>query len=481
MNIRNLYRAAVLAFCLTAAAAAQTFTWTTAGQGTLVDEGKSVCIDREGNSYVTGNFSSASFRIGKITLRNSSAMSTSMDMFVAKFDPNGTAVWAIQSNGAGEERGIDIACDQTGHISVVGVFRGEKATFGPTTLVNQFKFSNSTFIIRIAPSGEIKWVNRAGGKGDTSVAAVATGADGEIFVTGTFTGGTTFDGFAYQSRSGNNPTVFVARYQSDGRLKWFEQIFGTRPGGQRSSQEGKAIAVSPDSQFVYVAGWFRGLSTFADSQIASNTEPAPSGQRSNIFITKYDANGNGVWTRHIGQKQLNNSPDPEVTDIAADPNGGVYLTGYFSGVLLFGQSELRGNPSKGGWNHDVFVTRYDADGINQWYRSAGGANADRAHSIAGFRDGVLITGQLVGEDIRFGNIRLTNKNINLFAANYDSAGNCRWAADTRRLVLANGIGIAANETTAVITGSFLGRVIELFGETPIKGTGAGNFFVTGIK
>lgn len=460
---------------------AQKFDWAMSGQGNLVDEGNAVCIDTEGNSYITGNFSSNPLLLGKISLRNSSTNRAAMDAFVAKLDPKGNVLWAIQSNGASEERGIDIACDKTGHIVVVGIFRGEKATFGTTTLVNQFKNSNATFIMRLNSEGKIQWVQRAGGKGDTAVSSVSAGADGEIYITGTFTGGTTFGGYEYKSRSGNNPSVFVAKYLSDGNLKWFEQIYGVSRGGQNSIQRGKAIYVTKDSQFVYVAGWFRGRSTFGDTEIQSNIEPAPSGQRPNFFITKYDANGKGVWTKSIGQKQLNYSSDAEITDIVADEKGSVYLTGYFPGVLIFGETEMRGNPSRNSWNYDIFVAKYDANGNHLWHKNAGGGDADKAFSMALSSNGVLITGQIVGRNVKFGNLTLADTDINAFTANYDADGKCLWAIQSKRLVLAKGNGIATNGTNTVITGTFLGRVLEVVGNDPIKGTGAGNFFATNIK
>ncbi|HMS39468.1 MAG TPA: hypothetical protein PKE69_04525 [Pyrinomonadaceae bacterium] len=467
--------------CASSIVHAQKFDWAISGVGKLVDEGNAVCMDADGNSYITGNFSSNPLLFGKISLKNSSTNSAVMDMFVAKLDAKGNFLWAIQSNGTGEERGIDIACDKTGNVVVVGVFRGEKATFGTTELVNQFKFSNSTFIMRLNSQGNIQWVQRAGGKGDTAVSSVSVAPDGEIYITGTFTGGTTFGGYEYKSKSGNNPTVFVAKYLADGNLKWFEQIYGVKSGGQNSSQKGKAIFATKDSKYVYVAGWFRGKSAFGDTQIESNTEPSPSGQRPNIFITKYDSNGKGIWTKSIGEKQLNYSSDAEITDIVADEKGSVYLTGYFPGVLMFGETELRGNPSKSSWNYDIFLAKYDADGNHQWHKNAGGSGADYSHSMALTSNGVLITGQVVGTNIKFGNVPLADTQVNAFTANYDADGKCLWAIQSKRLILAKGNGIATNGTNTVITGMFLGRVLEIFGETPLKGTGAGNFFATSIK
>ncbi len=138
-----------------AIAQAQKFDWAISGQEKLVDEGNAVCMDAVGNSYITGSFSSNPFLLDKVSLKNSSTNLTAADMFVAKLAPKGNVLWAIQSNGASEERGIDIACDKTGHIVVTRVFRREKVTFGTFELTNPTRFSYSTFILRIKALGNI--------------------------------------------------------------------------------------------------------------------------------------------------------------------------------------------------------------------------------------------------------------------------------------------------------------------------------------
>ena len=230
---------------------------------------------------------------------------------------------------------------------VAGVFKGASATFGTTELKHYGGDGFRTFIMRINSLGKIQWVQRAGGArgGPAYVYSVSCGPNGEIYITGAFANAVTFGDYEYKSKSGNNSSVFIAKYLSNGELKWFEQIYGKRPGGQNSTQVGKAIFATSDSRFVYVAGWFRGTATFGDSEITSNSEPSPMGQHLNIFITKYDSDGRGIWTKSVGVKQVSFSPEPEITDIVADNQGSSYVTGYFPGILIFGNEEMKTFPS----------------------------------------------------------------------------------------------------------------------------------------
>ena len=88
---------------------AQSFDWAITSQGEQVNEGNAVCFDAEGNSYVTGSFSSPKFVLGGLTLTNTTPVPTNplrTDMFAAKIDAAGKVIWAIQSNGTGDEKGV---------------------------------------------------------------------------------------------------------------------------------------------------------------------------------------------------------------------------------------------------------------------------------------------------------------------------------------------------------------------------------------
>lgn len=53
----------IAALLLPLPACAQSFGWIVGSQGKLVDEGNAVCVDADGNSYVTGRFSAVRLRL----------------------------------------------------------------------------------------------------------------------------------------------------------------------------------------------------------------------------------------------------------------------------------------------------------------------------------------------------------------------------------------------------------------------------------
>jgi len=104
--------------------------WAKQAGGTSYDDGYSIAVDDNGNSYVTGYFyGSATF--GTTTLTSSG----NEDIFIAKLDINGNWLWAKQAGGTDDDYGKGIAVDDNGNSYITGYFYSS-ATFGTTTLTS---------------------------------------------------------------------------------------------------------------------------------------------------------------------------------------------------------------------------------------------------------------------------------------------------------------------------------------------------------
>ncbi|OCC29144.1 Uncharacterized protein GNX_2303 [Leptospira interrogans serovar Canicola] len=175
---------------------------------------------------------------------------------------------------------------------------------------------------------------------------------------------------------------------------------------------------------VYTTGMTSGN---LDGQVQSGTQ--------DLFVTKYDGNGNKQWTRLLGVAGIQTL----ARGITSDNLGNVYTTG-----TTFGN--LDGQALSG--TQDLFVTKYDTGGNKQWTRLLGVA-------------GQITQGNGVAFDSS-GNIYLTGRTSgnldgqalsgiqDLFVTKYDTGGNKQW---TRLL------GVAGVSTTAYgITSDSLGNV-----------------------
>ncbi len=112
-----------------------------------------------------------------------------------------------------------------------------------------------------------------------------------------------------------------------------------------------------------------------------------------IFVVKFDPDGNALWSRRYGDASAQYA-----TGMAVDPSGNVYVTGVLEGMVDFGGGYSF--TSVGG--DDAFVLKLSPDGDTLWAVAGGDVEDQSPSHIAVAPDGsVVIAGQLQGS-ISFG-------------------------------------------------------------------------------
>jgi hypothetical protein len=276
--------------------------------------------------------------------------------------------------------GGGIAVDADGNIYVAG---GTGGGLDDNTLMGTDDF----FLAKYDATGSKVWVKQMGAAGaPTWGTGVATDADGNIYVTGFTEGG--LDGNA---RMGLND-VFLAKYDAAGSKRWVKQM-----GAAGVWAMSRGIATDPAGN-VFLAGYTGG----------ARLDGTPSTGASDLFVVKYDNEGNKVYTQQMGAADK----DTEGNGIATDADGNVYVTGHTEGAL-------DGNALTG--TNDLFLAKYDAVGTKVYVRQMGAADKDtRGNGIATDADGnVYVTGYTEGA--LDGN-PLTGVG-DVFVVKYDNEGN----------------------------------------------------------
>lgn len=105
--------------------------WSRVGQGPAVDYGLGVATDGKGNSFLTGEFTDV-FKLGGEELHSRG----STDVYVAKFDVNGSLRWITQGGGDKGDNAYTMVCDSEGNLIFGGSFGGT-ANFGDATITSQ--------------------------------------------------------------------------------------------------------------------------------------------------------------------------------------------------------------------------------------------------------------------------------------------------------------------------------------------------------
>ncbi len=162
---------------------------------------------------------------------------------------------------------------------------------------------------------------------------------------------------------------------------------------------------------VYITGSFYGTSVFGATNLNSAGED-------DIFIAKYNRSGSLQWVQKTG-----GTGSDAGSSVTVDNNGDSYITGYFSGTVNFGIATLN---SSG--DIDMFVAKYNTNGVIQWVKRAGGSGYDFGNDITVDISGnVHLTGSFTGSAGFSGTTLVSAGDTDIFMAKYNSGGTLQWA------------------------------------------------------
>ncbi len=263
------------------------------------------------------------------------------------------------------------------------------------------------------------WADGIGGLSTKKSQSIATDLNGNVYMTGYFSGTVDFDPgpgkYNLTSKGGND--IFVAKYSPEGTLLWAKSM------GYGGPDIGYSIAVGSNG-LVYIAGSFTSTVDFDPGPGTSNLTSAGG---TDIFICVLDTSGNYYYAWRMG----GTSADLPVS-IALGSEGNLVMTGYFAGSANF--YDPYGNvttlTSLGGT--DFFLYNLDANWQLAWVKRIGGVKTDQSSSLALDSDGnILVTGFFTGTvdfDPGIGTYNLASAgSYDIFIAKYSQAGDLLWA------------------------------------------------------
>lgn len=256
------------------------------------------------------------------------------------------------------------------------------------------------------PSPGILWMHQFGGVTLTSVptSANAVAVNGDIYMAGS-----TLGALPGQISAGRSD-VYIRKYDVNGNELWTRQ-FG-------SSSDDSVWSFAVDVSGIYAVGETHGV-------LPDQTQVG----ESDIYIRKYDVNGNEIWTHQFGSLGWDMvrsvAVDSSAVYVAGSASGalpdqassGAYIRKYdingnevwtrqftsafissvaasSSGVYVSGSGTLPGQTSLGG--SDAFVRKYSVDGNEVWTRQFGSTSDDTAWGVAADDSGIYLVGETTG-------------------------------------------------------------------------------------
>lgn len=332
--------------------------------------GNSVCADKMGNSYNSGNFSGYWF-----------TMDTVIEMaenrfYINKYNSIGERLWTVGAKGATINSimtSTRMKCDSLGNIYVCGTFSVEDSAY----LAPYWYPVGSGIVAKYDSLGNNIWCKYIPRTGTTSVTFTDMALSNNfIYVVG-------YMGFGTQSYGNYNFNSTMSQNGVIAKLDFNGNILAAEQLDPNVVNEIHGIEVSKTTNDVYIVGEFINGNLNVDGQNLTETPGA-----TNSFIVKMNGNLTALWAKKcvtylhpnqtigFGVKCLKRIELDHLDNIYTAANGNGDST--VIGTLKFNH---RISPN-GNYAQDIYIVKLDKNGNEIWLRYGGSNEMDFVNDIA---------------------------------------------------------------------------------------------------
>ncbi len=246
--------------------------------------GMAVTTDKFGHEYVTGSDGAA---------------------FLIKYDRNGNIMWKVLlpvDTPVFSSGGYSIAADVYGNVYMAGYFQ-DSLKFGTTTLYAE---SYEVFIAKFDSSGHALWAQQSNsndgyiddGEGNPSI---ATDQSGAVYLTSIFAASIIFGPYSFTSFN-NADNFYVMKYNADGTIAWGKEAVSSNSGLTSysiCSDDSNHVYIAGEQYRLY--GYSDSL-TFSFANYT--TRLIDTSYESPVFLLKLDSSGNAFCTSTFFYNQV---------------------------------------------------------------------------------------------------------------------------------------------------------------------------------
>ncbi len=248
-----------------------------------------------------------------------------------------------------------------------------------------------------APLVLAPWAKKIDGQIESTT--LVSGAEGDIYLGGTFKGDVTFGGGWLSGEEVG--TLFVAHLDPQGEHEM--------SGSTGADDELRSMAVGPDGSF-YVAGAFDGSVNFGTGKLTGENDG---------YWAAFNADGTSAYALAIAGKAW-----IYVDSVVTTPDGGVVIGARADDTTDFGVGTI----STAQGQAQMVVAAYDRDGKHLWEQRINGYAIDQV-SLAADRDGNVFLAGSTYQNVVIGGTTLSYAT---FVAKLDSEGTVTWVRSTSK-------------------------------------------------
>jgi hypothetical protein len=336
--------------------------WVRSMDGNLNNWARCVTVDNNGDVIVVIDFVGSSISFGDITLTSDNPSHYYSEIAIIKYDNQGNVLWAKNYGGPKADIPSVVTTDNNGNIYLIGQFE-DAITFGSFTLNATGK---NVFITKLDATGNTIFARKIIQEDAFAFyAAIKTDTSGNVYLTGSFNTATaTFGTISFNNEgwTANAPWAqrpYVAKMDSEGNYIWVK--VPRSPNAETKTVVAYSLDVDAEGN-VYSGGYFACNTLQFGTIVLNKTTNGPDDK--NIYLVKYDPNGNEIWARNAGSSSENKSA--HLWSVKADLDNNVYAAGYFANDIRFDNITLQ-PPGQAG---QLFVVKYDVNGNVLWAKTA---------------------------------------------------------------------------------------------------------------
>ncbi len=307
----------------------------------------------------------------------------SNDIWVVKLDNQGNIIWEQNYGGAGTDIAADVVETPEGDYLIVG-----------ETDSNDGDVSNNNgltdwWVLKIDANGNIIWANTYGGSMLERANTVHIADDGEYLV-----GGWTSSADGDVSLNKGLNDTWLVKMDEFGNIVWETTFGGT------FNEEITDIESTPDGNYL-----FTGITQ------SSNGDVTNSFGLIDIWVVKFDPDGNLIWERSYG-----GTSDEYASDLLSTSDGSFLITGW--------SRSDNGNVNDNYGQGDIWVVKITQDGNIVWERNYGGSLEDNGFNALEANDGgFVISGFASSSDF---DVNANQGQGDFWILKVDALGNLFW-------------------------------------------------------
>lgn len=365
--------------------------------------------DSLGNVFISGVFQDE-IDLDTLTLIGPSSVG---QIFLAKFDVNGTVQWGRSTGSPKELRSSGIACDPNGNVSWSGYFQGDSLIFSPAVIYNSqlnCGYGNcfDVYIVKYDASGDLMWAKSGGGPEGDIPQPICCDPFGNTYIAGYYSNGPpVFGQITLPTHTPIKNHIFFVKYDAAGNVVWArtdDSSEGLYAKGLASDASGNIFLAGVNGDIMHfdtVTVNYTGYNCWGDNPCWHS------------YIVKFNSSGQACWA----WEATGNAYDV-CEAVGCDALGNVYISGNFSetSITIGNISANNYDPWSGS---DVFLAKLTSAGVPVWIKDAGGSDTERGFSIAANGTQIFCGGNFESQTIHFDSLILHNvwtNDINFFIA-----------------------------------------------------------------